>query len=305
MREQPPAHTMSPTEPPDPHEPAAAPAQRHAAALLAALGAASDAQPEPLPRTMVVVAHPDDETVSAGSRLPRLAPARFVYVTDGAPRDGLDAARHGFTPAQYAAARCRELEAALALCGIGAQQVLWLECPDQQASLRLAELGARLAGLCAKWRIEAVLTQAYEGGHPDHDATAFAAHAAAALLRARGAAAPAIVEMALYHTGPGGGRACVFLPDAQADADAVTIRLTAEEQRRKSALVDCFATQRETLRNFPLELERFRPAPRYDFRRPPHEGKLNYEQHPWGMAGERFRTLAAQAMRQLGFEDAL
>ncbi len=296
---------MSPPQRAQPDDSAAASAQRHGAALLARLGAPSLAEAPPLPRTIVVVAHPDDETVSAGSRLPRLARARFVYVTDGAPRDGLDAACHGFTPAEYAAARGRELEAVLALCGIGAERVLRLECPDQQASLRLAQLAARLAELFVQSRTEAVLTQSYEGGHPDHDATAFAVHAAAALLGARGEAAPGVVEMALYHRGPGGGQACVFLPDAHADADAVTVRLTPDEQRHKNALLACFATQRETLRNFPLDIERFRPAPRYDFRRPPHEGKLNYEQHPWGMDGARFRSLAAEAMAQLRLEGAL
>src|SRR5688572_24731924 len=102
------------------------------AALLAVLRVPAG-QPVPaLPATMVVGAHPDDETVSAGSRLPRLAQARFVCVTDGAPRDGLDAGRHGLGIAAYAQARRRELLAVLALCGIAPDQVDWLDCPDQQ-----------------------------------------------------------------------------------------------------------------------------------------------------------------------------
>jgi N-acetylglucosamine malate deacetylase 2 len=278
---------------------------KQGSALMAVLGAPNADHLEPLPRTMVVVAHPDDETVGAGSRLPRLAQAQFAYVTDGAPRDGLDASRHGYTPAEYAQARRREIEAALALCGVSSRQVLGLECPDQQAALNLAELAEKLAQQFAQRRVEAVLTHSYEGGHPDHDAAAFVAHAAAALMSARGQARPELVEMAMFHLGPDGVRALEFLPDANADTGMATIQLTPEEQTRKRALLACFATQRETLKGLPMEVERFRPAPRYDFAAPPHEGKLLYECHPWGMTGERFRALAAQALKELALEGRL
>lgn len=275
-----------------------------AAALLAALGP-GHAATAPLPATLVVVAHPDDETVGAGSRLRRLAAAHFVYVTDGAPRDGADAARHGLTPSGYARARSGELAAVLALCGIGADRIVQLGCADQQAALDLAGLSERIAQLLLRYDTRAVLTQAYEGGHPDHDATAFAVHAAAALLRARGEPAPEIVEMAGYHLGPGGVVTCAFLPHAHADADAVVVPLAPDEQESKRALVAGFATQQETLRMFPLHTECFRPAPRYDFTRPPHAGPLHYERFPWGMTGERFRALAAEALAQLHLQEPL
>jgi hypothetical protein len=124
-------------------------------------------------------------------------------------------------------------------------------------------------------------------------------------MHARGEAAPGIVEMALYHSGPEGARACVFLPDAQVDGEVAVVRLTPEEQQQKSALLAYFVTQRETLGHFPLEVERFRPAPRYDFRRPPHQGQLHYERYPWGMTGERFRALAGEAMARLALQGRL
>jgi N-acetylglucosamine malate deacetylase 2 len=276
------------------------------AALLAVLGTRAGRELPALPPTMLVAAHPDDETVGAGSRLPRLAQAHFVCVTDGAPRTGEDASRHGFTPAQYAQARRRELEAVLARCGIGAGRLLSLDCPDQQASLMLAASSERLAGLFADHGTQAVLTQSYEGGHPDHDATAFIVHAAAALLRARGRPAPAIVEMASYHRGPDGVRTCGFLPPpAGSESPPVMVSLTPQEEQLKADLIACFTTQRETLRGWPLQAEGFRPAPRYDFTGPPHAGKLHYEHYPWGMSGERFRSLAQEAMQQLGLEGRL
>ena len=47
-------------------------------------------------RLMIVVAHPDDETIALGGQINRLRDALLLHVTDGAPRDGEDARHHGF-----------------------------------------------------------------------------------------------------------------------------------------------------------------------------------------------------------------
>jgi hypothetical protein len=46
-------------------------------------------------------------------------------------------------------------------------------------------------------------------------------------------------------------------------------------------------------------VERFRAAPRYDFRLPPHPGPLHYDMQPWGITGEQWRGLAQAALEQL------
>jgi LmbE family N-acetylglucosaminyl deacetylase len=261
-----------------------------------------DASVAAIGRVLVVVAHPDDETVGAGSRLPLLRSARFVYATDGAPGDGLDAARHGLSIDAYREVRRRERAAALALCGIGEGQVVELGCPDQQAARRLPLLAMRLADLFTAERPHAVLTHPCEGGHPDHDATAFAVHAARQWLRQRGQAAPDLVEMASYHRGEHGLRSGAFLPHAAVDQATGTVVLDSRARAFKQALLDCHGTQRETLRQFPLDRECFRPAPPYDFGQAPHAGPLFYEEHGWGVGGEEFRALALQACGELGLE---
>jgi len=270
-----------------------------AAALIAALVAPQAPAPDLLPRTMVVGAHPDDETAFAGFRLPRLASAQFVCVTNGSPRDGVDAARNGLAPEAYAHARARELQDVLGSCGIPPGQIRILGYTDQEAALHLAEITRLLAALCTEHAIEAVLTHPYEGGHPDHDATAFAVHAAAALVKQQGHAAPAIVEMACYHEGKEGFRAGAFLG---VGPDDTVLHLTPEEQARKRALLDRFVTQAHTLPYLPVAVECFRRAQPTDFLQPPHAGMLHYERQPWGMTGERFRELARQALQELGLE---
>ncbi len=248
---------------------------------------------------MLVFAHPDDEVVGLGARLGRFRSARFVHVTDGAPKNGQDSRAHGFaTVDDYRRAREAELGRALGTAGLQDVHRERLGIPDQEASFQLAWLVRRIERLMVECMPEIVFTHPYEGGHPDHDACAFAVHKAVALLKARGAATPVILEAPFYHAGPRGGEAGAFLPYST-ETEQVEYLLSGEERRHKQALLDCFVTQRETLSGFPLEYERFRVAPQYDFQQPPHEGRVLYDQHPWGMTSERFRTLAAAADEEL------
>jgi LmbE family N-acetylglucosaminyl deacetylase len=243
---------------------------------------------------LLVVAHPDDEAVGFGGQLGRLRQTSVICLTDGAPADLRDARAHGFaSAAEYAAARRAELEAALAEITFPLGNFSSLDISDQQAARHLVPLAQRLAIEMGRRQPRFVLTHPYEGGHPDHDAAAFAVAGACALLRRQGTAVPAIVEMACYHAGATGTEFQRFVPDATCE---VEVRLPPPAVSAKRRMLACHATQRETLAAFDVSMERFRLAPSYDFRTLPNGGRLQYEAWQLGLTGAEWLRLAAAAL---------
>lgn len=248
---------------------------------------------------LVVAAHPDDEVIGLGAQLPQLCEATIIHVTNGAPADGKDARAQGFTcQADYAQARRGELESALRLAGVSSMQSCSLDFRDQETALQLVELTYSILLTLEEFQPARVITHPFEGGHPDHDATAFGVHAACRLLEKRTGGAPEIIEMCSYHQGPNGIEVGCFLPVT--GAIVYSHILTEEERSFKTRLLACFKSQQETLKYFQPDVERFRRAPAYDFTAPPHPGRTFYDTYDWGLTSFQFRGLAKSAMAQLG-----
>lgn len=214
---------------------------------------------------LVIVAHPDDETIGAGATLAALRDVRILHLTDGAPRDRRFVSKHFHgTTEEYAATREAEARAALALAHVDPDRVRSLRFPDLETAYDLDALTQQVSVALELFEPDLVITHAYEGGHPDHDACAFAVHAARPKL---------LYEMPLYHAENGRFVAGTFLDGC----DEIVIVLDDEQRALKRRMFDCYVTQRDVLAQFPIECERFRRAPQYDFTRPPHEGPLWYE----------------------------
>lgn len=91
-------------------------------------------------------------------------------------------------------------------------------------------------------------------------------------------------------------------PNNTPDGDEIVVKLSEELRDLKRHMFDCYITQRHVLQAFPIDSERFRPAPVYDFTRPPHAGPLHYEQFDWEITGEKWRRLASHAAGELGID---
>lgn len=262
----------------------------------------SDRPPIKAEDVAVVVAHPDDETIGCGAQLERLEEVAVIVVTDGAPRDSADARENGAHSVEaYAEIRRGELALALALGGVPEAWLFRLGFPDQEAALNLVDLTHRLNALFARRRTRVALTHAYEGGHPDHDAVAFAVHAAAHLRSLHGQSI-SIIEMPYYAQSRSGMLVQQFAPVPGCPETA--LRLTDRERTVKARMIAAHRTQQRTLSQFATDFERFRRSPNYDFSVVPNGGRLFYEQYDWGMTGERWLTLAGNALKQLDLDGA-
>lgn len=247
---------------------------------------------------LVVAAHPDDETVGASWLLRRCPEVRLLYVTDGAPHDrGLWPSCAPPTREGYISMRAREACRALRLAGVDPECVGSLGIPDQAASEALAEVTAKVEAVISVVRPAVVVTHPYEGGHPDHDATAFAVQIALRRLRRRGAPRPASLEMTSYHLRDGSLETCAFLPAPQRRVAQRPLGST--DRAIKRSMLASFASQAEVLACIGLEHEQFRRPPRYDFTAPPHAGTLHFEALGWSMSGARWRELASRALDRL------
>ncbi|MGZ5930325.1 MAG: PIG-L deacetylase family protein, partial [Rhizomicrobium sp.] len=224
--------------------------------------------------------------------------AGVICITDGAPRRGNFARNAGFDNwMDYADARRGEAEAALALLGRKIEPMRNLGIADMEAALNLVPAARHLAGKIGPG-FSHVITHAYEGGHPDHDSTAFCVHAACALIAKAGGTPPVIVEAPLYNAPQGSFQHSKFLPHADAGPVAV-FKLSPAEQDLKRRMFDCHVTQRAVFADFDGTQEAYRLAPRYHFSAPPHPGDAGYNQFMGAFTGAVWRKHAWRAMREL------
>jgi LmbE family N-acetylglucosaminyl deacetylase len=252
-----------------------------------------------LTRTMrcsVIVAHPADEVVGAGCLISKLVDVTVLHVTDGAPIQDAEAA--GFKDCrQYAQARRQECLAALEIANVPADHVVDFAIPDQCAAHCLADLTRKITTFLQQSASDIVVTHPYEGGHPDHDATAFATHAALRLMKENGFRPPALFEMALHPSTDFKAKLPEFLPGPE--RETTTLLLDAHAEKLKQRMFECFQTQRESLEVSPVGPEKFRQPVAYDFSAPPQDGKLHYENFDWAPRRDEWQSLAAKALADL------
>ena len=240
----------------------------------------------------VLVAHPNDEIVAAGCLLKRLQDVRVIHVSNGTPKQP-----RGEVDVPYGERRKRDCALALAVAGITEDRIIDLDWCQFEVSTRMVELSRQLLVLFRKTSPQIVLTHAYEGGHPDHDATAFCTHAAVRLLRRSGLKPPVLFEIATYPAAHGDIKIPEFLHTPS--LESTTLVLDRQAQQLKKHMLDFCNTERHILEPKWLSAERFREAPLYDFRLPPYFGTLHYEKFGWGLSGKQWRWYAREGLKKL------
>lgn len=217
---------------------------------------------------LVLAPHADDEVIGALGTLCAFRGAiTIAFLTDGAPParwrpPGLDRTRYR---------RTRREEAGRVWQALRPQARLhFAPFPDQQLAFCLDAAATWLAPIVAAAGPDGMLTPAFEGGHPDHDAT----NLLASVMRAR--AQLAVWEYALYTARAGVIRRQEFPGEPQ-----WTKRLHAGAAACKRVAFALYRSQASTLADFSCGQEALRPLPRHDYSRPPISEPVVYELWGW------------------------
>lgn len=226
-----------------------------------------------LQRPLVIVAHQDDEAIGCGILLQRATDPCVVFATDGAPADKFFWSIYG---SREALADVRRTEAARAMAELGIARYEILAVRDQRLFENLSAALDRIIAIAREHGSRALVTHAYEGGHPDHDACSYLAFRAGKHLGLP------VWEMPLYHRAHGAPELQRFINGAA----EIILTPTAAEYDRKERMASSYASQGEVIRTFPERNEIFRRQPRYEYSQPPHAGTLNYEAWQWPITGD-------------------
>jgi hypothetical protein len=247
--------------------------------------------------SLYVLAHQDDEYGCAAQISRDAASGRtiaVIFLTDGS------------TPAVSESVRTVESRAVLSSLGVAAADVhvvgAGLQIPSEALPERIDDAYRGLRELVQSLELRSPLriyAPAWEGGHPDHDAT----HLAAARL-ARELGVEQMCEVALYNGFRRPGpffRVLSFCDGARVGPESGP-PLSIREAIRYALLCLRYTSQRRTwLGLFPGAFARLVTRRRHAIRlvstdrpiRRPHEGSLYYERR-WGFPYERFVALTAR-----------
>jgi LmbE family N-acetylglucosaminyl deacetylase len=223
-------------------------------------------------RILVLIPHPDDEVVGCGIAIMRArqrgSEVFGVYLSNGIP------ARENDWPwrrRRYAARmerRWRESETVRDRLGL--VEAARLDAPTRTLRFRLAGAEDALRRSIAQTRAETIWCPAFEGAHQDHDA--------ANALGSRFADRIPVWEYATYNNVGGRTRRQEF---PRSMGSEIVLDLTTDEQELKRSLLGAYASERANLRHIGTAREAFRPLPRYDYSRPPHDGTMFYARFRW------------------------
>jgi LmbE family N-acetylglucosaminyl deacetylase len=204
-------------------------------------------------KVLVLVAHPDDETIGCSGLLQRASSALVVFAVDGAPPHYGFEKKYGSLQ-QYS--DIRFLEAALALktlpnCSfrrLARQNGTYFV--DQHLFEQMPEALASLNQFVCRFSPDLIVTHAFEGGHIDHDACHFlVAH----IARAHGLM---VMEFPSYWKAEDGRD--IFQQFRNSRNDDVILRLSEHEIEVKRQMLASYRTQQALTPVFHLHTERFR-----------------------------------------------
>ena len=238
--------------------------------------------------TLVLVAHPDDESVGCGMLLQGIRAAGILLCTDGGPavtRPWYTRVLHSRT--RYAGKRLAEFRAASRIARVRYTHEM-NGIQDQLLYKSLERAAGFLAECIVQHRPDAILSHAFEAGHPDHDCCAFLAHWAG-----RKFSLP-VWEMPLYYRSAPSSP-LVYQRFLCCYGNEVELFPEPDKLLRKTMMLSEHRSQAGVISRFDKTREVFRPQPAYDFSMNPNPALSTFavcDNIAIGCVLERFRSFA-------------
>lgn len=213
---------------------------------------------------IVLAPHEDDEMLGIGILLQRFCGrVKIIFITDGAPVSGYPMKKRMIKSSilnreEYARIRKEESVLAAKTIGLKESDLIYINSTDSGLSYVLEDACDTLRKIIADFNPGYIFFPAYEGGHPDHDATAAIAKA---LSHYDGFREISFFEYALYSS-PGGLK--IFNDFHEASSGDIRIIAGHDECNMKKKAVSCYLSQLGgLLGNFSMDRETIRLA-RFD-----------------------------------------
>lgn len=208
-------------------------------------------------RTVLLVAHPDDESIGAGILLQRLCHAYIVFCANGPSWWPPDWLNYGL-PHKRAQLRKQEAHHAIGITGKN-HDIQFLGYPDGSLVTHLQNAYRSLAHLLHAWQPEHVITHAFEGGHEDHDACSFITYQLSKVFGFQ------VWEMPLYYRDASTGAVIRQSFAADDHAPQTITSISGHELAVKRAMLSAHKSQRKIIAPFDPSIEKFRRQPLHDY----------------------------------------
>ena len=209
---------------------------------------------------LVFAAHQDDEVLGLGLTLVKHRSngdrVTVVFTTNGA---GGNWKESNTVKRAVSTARLKEARDALAVIGIDASEIVCLGFPDGGLHRYIPEASEDIASLIRAVVPHTIYVHAIEGGHIDHDVTAFVVQGVSARLRIE-----PVFEWAEYNSEAPGGQPVAdarfaFDPYVQ-DFECAPTPCDQSELTSKRQMLASYASQAVSIRYYPFRSEILRKA---------------------------------------------
>lgn len=243
------------------------------AAVLAAISFSGQASAEEIAapgRALYVFAHQDDEICIAAKMKSDVIAGKeitVVWITNG-------------DKAGDPVAREQESREAMEFIGAPQERLHFLGYGDSYAVQNMIPAYARILEIASETQPDEIVSNAYEGGHIDHDTAHFVANMVSRGMKNN----PPHYEFPLYNAYKGTYQVGKFIP--RDNVETLATQVNDEIAKAKVGIINFYPSQKAILlpltklvskKRLKKKGEPYRLVPDYDYAEPPTEGTLGYE----------------------------